>query len=236
MLQSHSHINITLGDIKLVVIEDEEKLLNNIVEYLNLAGYNVVGFSNPVEGLDYLEKHRVDVIISDVKMPSISGFELISDIRRGKINKDAVFIFLTAKVERDDLRTGMNLQADDYITKPFVMQDLVNAIDTRLKLKSDRAENSNTKLTRVKQYMFDMLDKLTKSEVKVVYLISMGKNNDQIAERLSVSPKTVDNHRTNVSLKLDISGRNSLMIFCIDNKVLIKQYISEKMRDMPYIF
>ena len=236
MLQSHSHINITLGDIKLVVIEDEEKLLNNIVEYLNLAGYNVVGFSDPVEGLDYLEKHRVDVIISDVKMPSISGFELISDIRRGKINKDAVFIFLTAKVERDDLRTGMNLQADDYITKPFVMQDLVNAIDTRLKLKSDRAENSNTKLTRVKQYMFDMLDKLTKSEVKVVYLISMGKNNDQIAERLSVSPKTVDNHRTNVSLKLDISGRNSLMIFCVDNKVLIKQYISEKMRDMPHIF
>jgi DNA-binding NarL/FixJ family response regulator len=201
-----------------------------------LAGYNVVGFSDPVEGLDYLEKHRVDVIISDVKMPSISGFKLISDIRRGKINKDAVFIFLTAKVERDDLRTGMNLQADDYITKPFVMQDLVNAIDTRLKLKSDRAENSNTKLTRVKQYMFDMLDKLTKSEVKVVYLISMGKNNDQIAERLSVSPKTVDNHRTNVSLKLDISGRNSLMIFCIDNKVLIKQYISEKMRDMPHIF
>jgi DNA-binding NarL/FixJ family response regulator len=64
----------------------------------------------------------------------------------------------------------------------------------------------------------------------------MGKNNDQIAERLSVSPKTVDNHRTNVSLKLDISGRNSLMIFCIDNKVLIKQYISEKMRDMPHIF
>jgi DNA-binding NarL/FixJ family response regulator len=236
MLQSHSHINITLGDIKLVVIEDEEKLLNNIVEYLNLAGYNVVGFSDPVEGLDYLEKHRVDVIISDVKMPSISGFKLISDIRRGKINKDAVFIFLTAKVERDDLRTGMNLQADDYITKPFVMQDLVNAIDTRLKLKSDRAENSNTKLTRVKQYMFDMLDKLTKSEVKVVYLISMGKNNDQIAERLSVSPKTVDNHRTNVSLKLDISGRNSLMIFCVDNKVLIKQYISEKMRDMPHIF
>lgn len=236
MLKSHSHINITLGDIKLVVIEDEEKLLNNIVEYLNMAGYNVVGFSNPVEGLDYLEKHRVDVIISDVKMPSISGFELISDIRRGKINKDAVFIFLTAKVERDDLRTGMNLQADDYITKPFVMQDLVNAIDTRLKLKSDRAENSNTKLTRVKQYMFDMLDKLTKSEVKVVYLISMGKNNDQIAERLSVSPKTVDNHRTNVSLKLGISGRNSLMIFCIDNKVLIKQYISEKMRDMPHIF
>jgi DNA-binding NarL/FixJ family response regulator len=236
MLQSHSHINITLGDIKLVVIEDEEKLLNNIVEYLNLAGYNVVGFSDPVEGLDYLEKHRVDVIISDVKMPSISGFKLISDIRRGKINKDAVFIFLTAKVERDDLRTGMNLQADDYITKPFVMQDLVNAIDTRLKLKSDRAENSNTKLTRVKQYMFDMLDKLTKSEVKVVYLISMGKNNDQIAERLSVSPKTVDNHRTNVSLKLDISGRNSLMIFCIDNKVFIKQYISEKMRDMPHIF
>lgn len=236
MLQSHSHIDITLGDIKLVVIEDEEKLLSNIVEYLNLAGYNVVGFSDPLEGLEYLEKQRVDVIISDVKMPSISGFELISDIRRGKINKDAVFIFLTAKVERDDLRTGMNLQADDYITKPFVMQDLVNAINTRLKLKSDRAENSNTKPTLVKQYMFDMLDKLTKTEVKVVYLVSMGKSNDQIAERLSVSPKTVDNHRTNISAKLSISGRNKLLQVCIENKLHIKEYIQEKMRDIPHFF
>jgi two-component system OmpR family response regulator len=236
MLQSHSHIDITLGDIKLVVIEDEEKLLSNIVEYLNLAGYNVVGFSDPLEGLEYLEKQRVDVIISDVKMPSISGFELISDIRRGKINKDAVFIFLTAKVERDDLRTGMNLQADDYITKPFVMQDLVNAINTRLKLKSDRSENSNTKPTLVKQYMFDMLDKLTKTEVKVVYLVSMGKSNDQIAERLSVSPKTVDNHRTNISAKLSISGRNKLLQVCIENKLHIKEYIQEKMRDMPHFF
>ncbi len=236
MLQSHSHIDITLGDIKLVVIEDEEKLLSNIVEYLNLAGYNVVGFSDPLEGLEYLEKQRVDVIISDVKMPSISGFELISDIRRGKINKDAVFIFLTAKVERDDLRTGMNLQADDYITKPFVMQDLVNAINTRLKLKSDRAENANTKPTLVKQYMFDMLDKLTKTEVKVVYLVSMGKSNDQIAERLSVSPKTVDNHRTNISAKLSISGRNKLLQVCIENKLHIKEYIQEKMRDMPHFF
>lgn len=236
MLQSHSHIDITLGDIKLVVIEDEEKLLSNIVEYLNLAGYNVVGFSDPLEGLEYLEKQRVDVIISDVKMPSISGFELISDIRRGKINKDAVFIFLTAKVERDDLRTGMNLQADDYITKPFVMQDLVNAINTRLKLKSDRAENANTKPTLVKQYMFDMLDKLTKTEVKVVYLVSMGKSNDQIAEKLSVSPKTVDNHRTNISAKLSISGRNKLLQVCIENKLHIKEYIQEKMRDMPHFF
>jgi len=236
MLQSHSHINITLGDIKLVVIEDEEKLLNNIVEYLNLAGYNVVGFSDPVEGLTFIESHPVDVIVSDVKMPNLNGFDLISSVRSSKLNKDAVFIFLTAKVDRDDIREGMNLLADDYITKPFIMQDLVNAITTRLQLKSTRAEKSNAKPTLVKQYIFDMLDKLTKSEIKVAYLISLGKYNEQIAERLSVSAKTVDNHRTNVSLKLDISGRNSLMIFCIENKVLIKQYISEKMRDIPHFF
>jgi DNA-binding NarL/FixJ family response regulator len=236
MLQLHSHISITNSEVKLVVIDDEDKLLNNIVDYLKLVGFNTVGFSNPLEGLTYIESNPVDVIVSDVTMPDLNGFDLISAVRKGKYNKDAIFIFLTAKVDRDDIREGMNLQADDYITKPFVMNDLVNAITTRLNLKVSRADKVNTRPTLVKQNIFEILDKLSKAEVKIVYLISLGKSNEQIAERLAVSAKTVDNHRTNISLKLSITGRNKLMHMCIENRAYIKEYIHEKMRDIPHFF
>jgi DNA-binding NarL/FixJ family response regulator len=236
MSKLHSHTNIINSEVKLLVIEDEEKLLSNIVDYLNLVGFNTIGFSNPLEGLTFIENNPVDVIVSDVKMPDLNGFELISAVRNSKNNKETIFIFLTAKVDRDDIREGMNLLADDYITKPFIMQDLVDAINTRLQLKYAREENSNAKPTMVKQYVFDLLDKLTKTEIKVAYLISLGKNNEQISERLSISVKTADNHRTNISVKLNISGRNKLMQVCIENRIHIKDYIQQKMRDMPHFF
>jgi DNA-binding NarL/FixJ family response regulator len=236
MSKSHYRTSIVNADIDLVVIEDEDKLLKNICEYLILEGYRVVGFSDSLEALNYLENNAVNVIVSDVKMPGITGFELISAVRGGVLNKDAVFIFLTAKVERDDQRLGMNLQADDYITKPFAMQDLVNSINTRLNLVTKRTDKTTTRSTLVKQNVFELLAKLTKSEIRVVYLVALGKTNEQIAERLTVSPKTVDNHRTNISDKLSISGRNKLIKFSIENKVFIKEFISEKMRDMPHIF
>jgi DNA-binding NarL/FixJ family response regulator len=236
MSKLHSNTNIINSEVKLLVIEDEEKLLSNIVDYLNLVGFNTIGFSNPLEGLTFIENNPVDVIVSDVKMPDLNGFELISAVRNSKNNKETIFIFLTAKVDRDDIREGMNLLADDYITKPFIMQDLVDAINTRLQLKYAREENSNAKPTMVKQYVFNLLDKLTKTEIKVAYLISLGKNNEQISERLSISAKTADNHRTNISVKLSISGRNKLMQVCIENRIHIKDYIQQKMRDIPHFF
>ena len=236
MSKSHYRTSIVNADIDLVVIEDEDKLLKNICEYLILEGYRVKGFSDSSEALNYLENNAVNVIVSDVKMPGITGFELISAVRGSVLNKDAVFIFLTAKVERDDQRLGMNLQADDYITKPFAMQDLVNSINTRLNLVTKRTDKTTTRSTLVKQNVFELLAKLTKAEIRIVYLVALGKTNEQIAERLTVSPKTVDNHRTNISDTLSISGRNKLIKFSIENKIFIKEFISEKMRDMPHIF
>jgi DNA-binding NarL/FixJ family response regulator len=230
------HTNITNFEISLVVFEDEEQLLKNICEYLTLEGFKVKGFSNSVEGLSYLEKFAVDVVVSDVKMPVVSGFELISKLRNSILNKDVVFIFITAMVEREDQRFGMNLQADDYITKPFAMPDLVNAINTRLKLVAERTSNTASKSINIKNVVFEKLDKLSKAEVKVLYLVALGKTNIQIGERLSISFKTVDNHRYNISDKLSIGGRNNLLKFSIDNKALIKEYISEKMRDIPHFF
>lgn len=226
MSKSHYHTNISNKAIQIVVVEDEETLLGNIVNYLTLKSFSVKGFSNPALALNHLRQHKVDVIISDVKMPLFSGFDLISEVR-SSINSDAIFIFLTAKIEKDDMRMGMNLQADDYLTKPFVMADLINAINTRIMLRQIRQVKDDNISTVQKDVLNSALDKLTKSEVNIVYLISQGKTNDDIATFLSLSPRTIDNHRTNISTKLAITGRNKLINFCIENKALIQLYIQK---------
>lgn len=229
-------INVTNSEINVVVVEDEEKLLKNIVEYLKLEAFSVTGFSSSVDALKHLLAKPVDVVISDIKMPGLTGYDLITEVRNNSINKDVVFLFLTAKVEREDIRLGMNLQADDYITKPFAMSDLLESLYSRLKLKNNRVEASKSSVSFSKEYAYSLLEKLTKSEIKVAYLIGLGKTNSQIADRLSISPKTVDNHRTNISDKLNITGRNKLMQLCIENKDHIKSYITEKMRNIPHFF
>lgn len=234
MSKSPFHTNIANIDIKIIVVDDEEKLLNNIVEYLKLELFEVKGFVNPLEAMEYISTNQVDVIISDIKMPGISGYDLITGVRNSSINKDTIFLFLSAKVEREDTRLGMSLQADDYITKPFKMADLIDAIYARLKLYKSRVELGKPNNQSNNNNIYLLLDKLSKSEIKIAYLIAQGKTNIQIAERLSVSTKTVDNHRTNMSDKLNITGRNKLIQFCIENKDTIKGYIHEKMRDIPY--
>lgn len=228
--------NIANAGIKIIVVDDEEKLLNNIVEYLKLELFEVKGFVNPIEAMEYISTNQVDVIISDIKMPGISGYDLITGVRNSSINKDTIFLFLSAKVEREDTRLGMSLQADDYITKPFKMTDLLDAINARLKLYKSRVELGKPNNQSNKNNIYLLLDKLSKSEIKIAYLIGQGKTNTQIAERLSISPKTVENHRTNMSDKLNITGRNKLIQLCIESKDTIKDYIHEKMRDIPYFF
>jgi DNA-binding NarL/FixJ family response regulator len=223
--KSHYHTEMINSEIRIVVVEDEAVLLNNISNYLQLKGFKTTMFSSPVEAFIHLKKYPADAIVSDVKMPGMSGFELLEKVRKGGINQDAVFIFLTAKVEREDMRQGMNLEADDYITKPFLMQDLVHSIKTRLKLTADRLKENASKSVLLQTGIREQLTKLTKSEIKVIYLVSLGKTNEEIAEILVVSPRTIDNHRTNISNKLNFSGRNKLIIWCVENKSLIKSYL-----------
>jgi len=232
MSKLHNHFNIINTAVKIVVIEDEEILLNNICQYLKICGYTTVCFSDPLKALEYLANYKVDVIISDIKMPNIEGTELIKKIRTNKLNKKAIFIFLSAKAEKEDVRLGMNLLADDYITKPFAMKDLLNSIDNKLILLRERFNEGRV----IDKKLFKMLSCLTKSELRVIYLISTGEANIQIAAKLSISYKTADNHRTNISNKLGINGRNSLIKFSIKNRLIIEDYILSKMRGVPYLF
>ncbi len=121
---------------RLLVIEDDENILTNVKYLLSANGYDVVTAGNGLEGFNIAKKIIPDLIISDIMMPEIDGYELKKKLDANKKTYAIPFIFLTAKAEMQDLRTGMNLGADDYLIKPFKTKDLLQAIEIRLK-KSD---------------------------------------------------------------------------------------------------
>ena len=118
---------------KILLIEDNPEMLENTKAILELANYQVITATNGKEGLDAAESSIPDIIICDVMMPELDGYGTLYLLSKNQTTQNIPFIFLTAKAERSDYRKGMELGADDYITKPFSNIELLNAVDSRLK-------------------------------------------------------------------------------------------------------
>ena len=118
---------------KILLIEDNDDIRINTAEILELSGYQVITAENGKIGVEKAIEHAPDLIICDIMMPVLDGFGVLHAIHHNEAIKNTPFIFLTAKTERTDLRKGMELGADDYITKPFSGTELLNATDSRLK-------------------------------------------------------------------------------------------------------
>lgn len=117
---------------KIVVIEDNHEMRENIVEMLELADYKVLSASNGKEGVELVKTELPDLIICDIMMPELDGYGVLYYLSKISETRGIPFIFLSAKADRQDFRKGMNLGADDYITKPFEEIELLEAIESRL--------------------------------------------------------------------------------------------------------
>jgi len=117
----------------ILLIEDNQEIRENTAEILELAMYNVFTAENGKLGVEKAIDVKPDLIICDIMMPVLDGYGVMHAISKNEVLKNTPFIFLTAKTERSDIRKGMELGADDYITKPFDATELLNAIDSRLK-------------------------------------------------------------------------------------------------------
>jgi len=117
---------------KILVIEDEAILRDEIVEWLTLEGYEVLSAADGRAGVDTALLHVPDLVVCDILMPQVDGYDVLLEIRACPTTVDIPFIFLTAKAAQDDIRKGMDLGADDYITKPFTRLTLLHAISARL--------------------------------------------------------------------------------------------------------
>ncbi|HCW08316.1 MAG TPA: transcriptional regulator [Cytophagales bacterium] len=117
---------------KILLIEDNPEVRENTGEILELAGYEVKSAPNGKIGVELVQKENPDLIICDIMMPDLDGYGVLHILSKRPETAAIPFIFLTAKTEKSDVRKGMNLGADDYLTKPFDDTDLLRAIETRL--------------------------------------------------------------------------------------------------------
>ncbi len=210
--------------LKILIIEDETILRENIVDFLELKNFKTYQAKNGLDALEILHKDVPDIIISDIAMPVFNGIQLLKIIRKNDKYNHIPFIFLTAKAEKDDLRDGMLNGADDYIIKPFTFDVLYNSINTRInRLKQLQEFKQNdfslsksiSLYSEKEQLALSLLPTLSNSENTILKKIGQGMTSLEIANELNISVRTVDNHRYNICKKLKLSGTNSLIKFIL---------------------
>lgn len=117
----------------ILIIDDHNEIRENTAEILSLGGYRTLTAENGKKGVEIALSEKPDLIICDIMMPELDGYGVLHLLRKNPETEDIPLIFLTAKAERSDLRKGMEMGADDYVTKPFEEIELMNAIESRLK-------------------------------------------------------------------------------------------------------
>lgn len=126
---------------KILLIEDNKDIRENTAEILTLANYDVLEAENGKVGVHMALEQKPDLIICDIMMPELDGYGVLHILYKNPESAQIPFIFLTAKTEKTDIRKGMEMGADDYLTKPFSDTELLNAIGTRLRKHAIRSND-----------------------------------------------------------------------------------------------
>lgn len=198
----------------ILVIEDHADMRRNIATILEMENFTVVTAADGREGLEQARRRRPDVILCDVMMSELDGYGVLAELRKDAAFAAIPFIFLTAKGEQRDVRTGMNLGADDYLSKPVTASDLLATIDARLQRRAAQPvapfRPDFTNATPLESLG------LTPREAEVLLWIAQGKSNSDIATILETSVHTVKKHLQNLFAKLGVESRNSAMLRALE--------------------
>lgn len=145
---------------KILVIEDDLNILKNIKNILEEENYEVATAEDGLVGVKLASEFLPDLIVCDIALPKKNGYEILENISSNKNTNKIPFIFLTAKVEKEDLRKGMRLGADDYIFKPFDISDLLESINMRINKKNNLISDFSNENQNNKKDKYAMEDKL----------------------------------------------------------------------------
>jgi len=199
---------------KILVIEDEPEMRRNLLTILKLEKFQPLGAENGRVGLEMVRRDKPDLILCDVMMPELDGHGVLEALRKYEETASIPFIFLTAKGEKADLRSGMNLGADDYLTKPVAKADLLRAIAARL-LRSEQTAQREFKPDFSSFAPLLKLD-LTPRVAEVLLWVAQGKTNGDIATILGISESTVKKHLLEIFGKLGVETRSAATLRALE--------------------
>ena len=135
---------------KILVVEDELEMRAGIVKLLELNDYETISASNGIVGLQMALQYIPDLIISDIMMPELDGYELLMELQKYSVTFSVPFLFLSARTDRSDIREGMKLGANDFLTKPFTFKELLEAINTQLDKKEKTHSQFHERFERLR--------------------------------------------------------------------------------------
>jgi DNA-binding NarL/FixJ family response regulator len=199
---------------KILVIEDEPEMRRNITALLRYYDYDPIAAENGRQGLEMARREKPDLILCDVMLPELDGHGVLQAMQSDAKLAQTPFIFLTARGEKEDVRSGMNLGADDYLTKPVANADLVRAIEARLK-------RSEQQLRREFKPDFSSVDPLLKlgltpRATETLLWLAQGKTNADIATILGITESTVKKHVQEIFEKLGIETRGAATVRALE--------------------
>ncbi len=199
---------------KILVIEDEPEMRRNITALLRYKAYEPIAAENGRLGVEMARREKPDLILCDVMMPELDGYGVLRALQADADLALIPFIFLTAKGEKDQLRSGMNLGADDYLTKPVANNDLVQAIEARLSRSQQHARREFQPDFSSTQPLLKL--GLTPRAAETLLWLSQGKTNPDIATILGISESTVKKHVQEIFEKLGVETRGAATLRALE--------------------
>lgn len=205
---------------RLLVVDDDPGLLLAVSETLRAEGYEVKTARRGAEALTRIAESLPDLIISDIRMPGMDGYQLVKNLRSNPRTRLVPIVFLTAKDEISDRITGFRTGVDAYLTKPFEPDELtavVQAILNRVeRTHSDLAQMFGNKEDDPRDFIRD--EDLTDAEWRVAEEVAKGASNKEIAAELNLSLRTVEGHISRILDKKSLNNRVELALQIAERK------------------
>ena len=199
---------------KILVIEDEPDMRRNISALLRYYEYEPIVADNGRAGIEVARRESPDLILCDVMMPELDGYGVLRALQTDVQLARIPFVFLTAKGEKDDLRSGMNLGADDYLTKPVANADLVRAIETRLRRSEQQVQREFK--PDFSSYAPLLVFGLTPRAAETLLWLAQGKTNSDIATILCITESTIKKHVQEIFDKLGVETRGAATLRALE--------------------
>lgn len=201
------------GIASILVVDDNPKYLKDA---LPMYGYEVTTALDGIEALKILSnnKKHFDLILLDVMMPNMDGWDTLKAIRKNSIYHNIPVIMITAVNEEQKMVSGLKIGADDYIVKPFILPNLLARIEAVLRRCKWQEENSTQKEKSINKNV--NIDILTPREKEVLSLLAKGANNQEIANTLCVQDVTVKTHLNSIFKKLKVSNRTQAVLLALE--------------------